>query len=286
MEVFDTLLRDVKEGVNLVEEKVKSTLHKFEDKLHKIQEVDSLIKRYCEEYKDVVVTLNVGGKIYRLSVPKLLSCKDSLFNKLFIDNKDEFIKQEEFYIDRDPKYFKVIIEYLTLGYIPIPRNDPEPVIEELKFFNMLEPLSNNSKWEDKNVVDYIDYEINLPYLVNDLPVADDDIDSLKTDSKDAGICCNPNGHIVFELDDTVKLTKIDMRGVTINESIWRPSSGQKGSIFGSANKINWIKLSKIPKNYGRGITSFNCKSIPCKYLKFSHTGLFGIGYLKLYQEEQ
>jgi hypothetical protein len=284
VDVFDTLIADVKEAVNSIDDKVKSTLTKFDDKLKKITEHDSLIEKYCDEYKDIRVTLNVGGKIFRLSVPKLLSCKDSLFNKLFIDNKDDFINGEEFYIDRDPSNFSNIVEYLTLGYIAIPRNDPEGIIEELKFFNMTDPLKNPHKFE-KNVIDYIEMELSQPYLVNDVPIANEDIDELKEDSKEAGICVRENGHIIFELEDTVKINRMDLRGCTVNDNIWSPSSGQKGNIFCSTNKINWNKISKVPKNYGRAIATLKFNPTTAKYVKFQHTGRLGLGYLRIYYED-
>jgi hypothetical protein len=282
MEDFETLIGEVRHSVNNIEETVKTNLKKYEDKLRKLKHIDSDIERYVKEYQDVIVKLNVGGKLFSISVPKLLSVKDSLFNNLFFDNKELFIKGEEFFIDRNPEYFKNIIDYLVMGHIQLPKTDPQRIYNEFKYFNINNAFSVS---KEANVVDVIDYEISNQILRDGHAFGLTDLDDLKDDVKETAFCCNANGHIIFELEDMVKVSRINMRGVTVNDNIWSPSSGQKGNIYSSTNKINWTKISKVPKNYGRAICTLKCTAVEAKYLKFSHTGNLGIGHLKVYFDD-
>jgi hypothetical protein len=281
MEVFDSLIQEVRDNITNIETSVRTNLNKFEDKIRKYNQVDGLIEKYCEEYKDKTVTLDVGGKIFRLTVPKLLSCRDSLFNQLFIDDKDAFLN-EDYFIDRDPANFKYILEYLTLGNISLPRNDPEPIIKELKYYNMTSPLVNPKKFE-KNVVDYIDVEINGQFVI---PDSSTNLEDLKDNNHEAAICCTgSNGHIIFELEDLVKISKFEIRGVTVNDKLWSPCEGIKGQVYLSTNKLTWTKVAKIPKNYGRGISQVKCNTMLAKYVKFTHLVKLGIGYLRIYFDD-
>jgi hypothetical protein len=284
VDIYETLIDEVKQGVTLIEEKVKSTLHKFDAKLKKFEAHDKEIQEYAEKYKDLVVTLNVGGKIFKITLPKLLSVKDSLFNKVFLDDKKAFLSGQEFFIDRDSYNFSFIMEYLTFGYISLPRGDVQKIIEELKYYNMSDPIKKPEKYE-RNVVDYVEYETTHSLQNTYTEVGTYDLDDLKEDKKEAGILMGANGQLIFELEDEVKVTKLDMRGVTANESKFAPSSGQKANIFLSKDKVNWTKIGKVAKNYGRGIMPLKVNPMLSKYIKFTHTSQFGIGYLKVYFED-
>lgn len=91
-----------------------------------------------------IVTLNVGGTLFTTSKTTLLSNKDSFFTQLLDSNftidKDE---QGHIFIDRDPKHFPTILNYLrdgrqVLTAIPNDVKLRHQIAIEAKFYNLKE----------------------------------------------------------------------------------------------------------------------------------------------------
>ena len=66
-----------------------------------------------------IIKLNVGGKKFTTLKSTLLKCKNSYLADLLEKEKDKIIYDENkaVFIDRNPKYFEFIIEYLRTGFM-------------------------------------------------------------------------------------------------------------------------------------------------------------------------
>ncbi|CAJ0609779.1 unnamed protein product [Cylicocyclus nassatus] len=64
-----------------------------------------------------MVVVNVGGKRFHTSLETLMSCPGANDEKLCLD-----YSTEEIFIDRDPKMFGYILNYLRDGRVHVPKN--------------------------------------------------------------------------------------------------------------------------------------------------------------------
>lgn len=92
-----------------------------------------------------VIKLNVGGHHFTTSRSTLCSQDsnginyfDSMLNgkfKVNIDNEEN--GQVRYFIDRDPEYFKVVLQYLRSGKVYVPKHlNFEMIMDEFEFYNV------------------------------------------------------------------------------------------------------------------------------------------------------
>ncbi|XP_052772621.1 BTB/POZ domain-containing protein KCTD9-like [Mya arenaria] len=93
--------------------------------------------------QDKWVTLNVGGMLFSTTRSTLTqNDPDSMLARMFTDNSDSgwnssVDENGSYLIDRSPRYFEPILNYLRHGRLIIDRNiNPEGVLEEAKFFGL------------------------------------------------------------------------------------------------------------------------------------------------------
>ena len=94
-----------------------------------------------------IVSLNVGGKLYQTLRSTISKYPDSLLN-LILSSKvpAEIDANGAYFIDRDPSYFDIIIDYYIrnkINYDITKGKSPKRIIEELHYFGFL-----NIKEED------------------------------------------------------------------------------------------------------------------------------------------
>lgn len=88
------------------------------------------------------ITLNVGGKIFQTTRGTLTKCPKSMLACMFDDTQVYSWKHNvdcngAILIDRSPKYFEPILNYLRHGQLVIDKNiNPQGVLEEAKFFGI------------------------------------------------------------------------------------------------------------------------------------------------------
>ena len=69
-----------------------------------------------------IIKLNVGGQIFQTSRHTLTKHKDSLLGKMFKSPKNgshfiQKIEEDNFFLDADPEFFRIILNWLRLGKI-------------------------------------------------------------------------------------------------------------------------------------------------------------------------
>lgn len=97
-----------------IETQLNSQLKDLDEKEEKWKvvdkEVDELIKT-----QNRVIRLNVGGKKFAVRLDTLVSVKDTLFYKIIMSKKVDLT--QEFFFDRSPTVFPIILDYLRYKHV-------------------------------------------------------------------------------------------------------------------------------------------------------------------------
>lgn len=163
-----TLLKEKQEELLIkekeLEEKLKTILIQTEE-LRKEKEKEEKEKKRLEELyqvKEDVIVLNVGGKLISTTKATLTSEKESMLFAMFSDrykltsDKDGYI-----FIDRNPKYFKIILEFLrTRQFFGLENVDIKQLNAELEFFAFPFRITSCN-----NSIRYLKQESNQIYVL-------------------------------------------------------------------------------------------------------------------------
>ena len=80
----------------------------------------------------MMLKFNVGGQMFTTTP---LTIRNSSFLKALIDDR-----QEEYFIDRPPEYFRIILNYLRTGILDVPADANHRVLEqEFAYYGMDSP---------------------------------------------------------------------------------------------------------------------------------------------------
>jgi len=95
-----------------------------------------------KEDDDTVVKLNVGGRLFETRKSTLRKYCDSFFGAMFSGNYASTPNcQGEYFIDRSPKNFEVILSFLRDGRVIIPSKlNPLSIQDDAKFYGLYEQM--------------------------------------------------------------------------------------------------------------------------------------------------
>ena len=62
-----------------------------------------------------IVSINVGGKVFQTSPKTMCKYPNSKLGKMYQEGKK--IKNRNFFLDEDPKYFRVVLNFLRKGKV-------------------------------------------------------------------------------------------------------------------------------------------------------------------------
>ncbi|KAI3866635.1 hypothetical protein MKW92_027589 [Papaver armeniacum] len=109
------------------------------------------------------VRFNVGGKIFETTATTLANaCRSSVFGAMFDDqwNLQPRKVNDEYFIDRNPECFSVLLDLLRTGELHLPPNIPEKLLyKEALFYGLLENV-RTAKWGR-----FDGYQLNLTSTV-------------------------------------------------------------------------------------------------------------------------
>eukprot|EP01103_Thecamoeba_quadrilineata_P011912 TRINITY_DN2957_c0_g1_i1.p1 TRINITY_DN2957_c0_g1~~TRINITY_DN2957_c0_g1_i1.p1 ORF type:complete len:621 (+),score=142.90 TRINITY_DN2957_c0_g1_i1:73-1935(+) len=100
--------------------------------------ISSSLSNWQPPQPDSWVRLNVGGKLFQTSRSTLMSDRDSMLAKL-VDMNIPSLKDESgaIMIDRDPKFFAPLLNFLRTGRLIIdPNLSNEGLLEEARYYNL------------------------------------------------------------------------------------------------------------------------------------------------------
>jgi hypothetical protein len=130
--------KSLKEDFNKGTELLLNTSKRIEERLgvlHEAEERFAQMSAFMEKNAAVAKTkivLDVGGKRHATSKATLLSIPNTYFHALLSSGKWEPDEDGCYFIDRNPKYFNVILDFLRTHEQPDLRNLPKDAIAKLK----------------------------------------------------------------------------------------------------------------------------------------------------------
>ncbi|XP_023516053.1 BTB/POZ domain-containing protein At2g24240-like [Cucurbita pepo subsp. pepo] len=94
------------------------------------------------------VRFNVGGRMFETTATTLANAgRNSLFGALFDENWDlRSVNSDEFFIDRNPNCFAVLLDLLRTGELYVPTNVPEKLLYREALFYGLQDHFRSAKW--------------------------------------------------------------------------------------------------------------------------------------------
>eukprot|EP01114_Cavostelium_apophysatum_P007431 TRINITY_DN1952_c0_g1_i1.p1 TRINITY_DN1952_c0_g1~~TRINITY_DN1952_c0_g1_i1.p1 ORF type:complete len:286 (-),score=57.69 TRINITY_DN1952_c0_g1_i1:120-905(-) len=108
--------------------------------------------------EDERVILNVGGQRFEVSQKTLTKYPDTHLGNLFLPSNKHLRKLDkrgEYFIDRNPRFFEVILDYYRTGKLVVPSDAPIDLLkEELRFYKL--------KLEDEDDDEPEDYQPRNP----------------------------------------------------------------------------------------------------------------------------
>jgi hypothetical protein len=87
----------------------------FDRKLKEWEQETNIIREIIKQNGELVVQINVGGKIFMTKLSTLLNVKGSLFEKIILSQF--YDKGEEFFFDRSPRMFNYILNFMRYRYL-------------------------------------------------------------------------------------------------------------------------------------------------------------------------
>lgn len=201
--------------------------------------------------------------------------KDTLFSKLILSGK--FDLSEEIFIDRSPKLFPFILNFIRFSKLNYKRFTKEELSELLAEADYYEIGEISQYLEDRlEEIEFISYESSGAFIYNNQTAGTESLEGLKDKSLTKGICAKSPGWIVIELNSEWEFEEIELAGWNGNSTWW-----YAGKIQTSIDKKTWKDVGLIPSNYGSMIQTVKVTKSSAKYVKFSNDSYIGIGYLNI-----
>lgn len=251
---------------------------------------DKLDKTYnCIKYfntpEEDLLKLNIGGSKFTIDKRHIMRKQNTLLHYLILSN--EFDLNEEIFIDRDPQYFYHILNYY---------DDIHPNFENIKSKQELNLLRREIEFFQLNdLIDYINKEleevriVNMSftgqYIYNGELVGSNILEDVINPDPNLGVCCKCPGNIIFELNKPYKIRALDIAGYKGNPDMWFEENGVNSKISLSIDKVNWVEVGFIPKDFGKSVQHLDIMITLAKFIKFNSSAHIGIGYLKLFKQE-
>eukprot|EP00026_Physarum_polycephalum_P010975 Phypoly_transcript_11164.p1 GENE.Phypoly_transcript_11164~~Phypoly_transcript_11164.p1 ORF type:complete len:360 (+),score=61.90 Phypoly_transcript_11164:125-1204(+) len=164
LEVWAKELVEKDERLRQLEERLSVKEKELQDKEKRLKEVEDRGKGYEAAVKKLdentaklgpVVNLNVGGQQFAASKNNLLKYKGSYFDALLLSNPQSNCN-ENIFIDRDPEYFMLVLNFLRDGKLKdsrIKSVDMQELREEFHFFGVPFPYPEiNRKFVGGNLL--------------------------------------------------------------------------------------------------------------------------------------
>lgn len=266
---------------------LKARLGNFEDEFAtKIVEVERLereeMKKKLKEEaakniidrSDPVVSMNIGGEVFKCSLSILTSVKDTLFENLYRNPNNV---QRVVFFDRSNTYFSAILNYIRCHIFnpdKYTRDELEDIKIEAEYYCLSDLLSLVT--ERLNKIEFVSFESSARYS----SCGSHKLEDLTSKDLKTGICVQSSYYITIELNFEHDIEKLEIAGV-IGNSSWAVSNGINAKILTSTDKNNWKEVGTIPSNFGENIITVPLKKSVAKYIKFQHNSYLGIGYLNI-----
>jgi hypothetical protein len=229
---------------------------------------------------DGTCSLNIGGKIYEVSLHTLKSRRGTIFYKQIL--RGEIKKGSTTFYDRDATYFHYLLNFLRTGKLKTEKlNDEqkEDLLNEALFYEINYVIETLKATPGE--VEFTAFETSGEYNYSGTVVGTNNVKDLKDKSLTKGIVANTPGTITLTLSREVEFEEMDIGGYNGNSVAWYAGNGQNANIQTSVDKNKWTQVGTIPTDFGATVITVKVTKSKAKYIRFSHTDFVGIGYLDI-----
>jgi len=238
--------------------------------------LEKLMKENAAKSK-TKISLNVGGKKFATSKSTLLSCQGTYFYAMLSSGHWQPDEDGEYFIDRNPKFFGIILDFLRTGKLDTKGLDKDS-LEKLK--QDLDYYLIKAQFEIKpDIIQNPTYQIefNAPYHpANSRNTAE----SLQDGNWMSGVCCNSPGWMIVDFQKEIFLNNLQVVGYHGNSVDWYPGNGNNASILYSINKRDWTNTGQKLGNLESSKPNFICLGgLVARYVKFDHNAFLGFSVL-------
>jgi len=274
-------LQGLKDRLQVIDDDFQQKLADVVKKNEKYSCIEKRIAEYLSSNNNLI-SLNIGGKIFKTRLSTLLSERDTFFYYIVsqrLENGERV--EDDMFFDRSYTNFDFFMDYLrtkrfsllnrTKGELDELFSDSvyygftaisdqiQDLMNEVVFVNMDGSSSKYSNCGNHNVKDLHDKNLNTGITVQ-----------------------SPYTLIIeFNLQHTFK--EIEVGGFNGNTSSFSQTNGSNSKIYVSNDKNNWgNQVGTLPSDYGNKISKVTLTSLCTgKYIKFQHTSYIGMGYLNI-----
>lgn len=227
-----------------------------------------------------LVTLNVGGKKYQISLHTLKQRKNTLFYKQIL--RHEIIKDEETFYDRDHHMFDKIINYLRTGKLRIndlTEDQKEELLHEAEFYELsyITEILSATPGE----VEFTNFSSSGEYIWEGNVIGTNNVKDLAERDLNTGICAGGEGYIIIHLSRESDFQEIEIAGYNGNSVAWLASNGKSAAVQTSNDLQTWTNVGNLPDDYGHVVKTVKLTRSKARYIKFFAGDLIGIGYLSI-----
>jgi hypothetical protein len=269
----------LKDRLDTIESQLSGQVKEIEERDEKWKRMQAKVEKIANTQGDII-KLNVGGKVFSVSVNTINSMPNTLIQKL-VESKRVDLKQEIFF-DRSPKMFEHILEFIRSREINLSKfkkDESELLREDASYYNITE--LENMLAERLKDIEFISFEFSGTYTHNGVTAGTNRIDDLCDKSCNKGICAISPGWIIIELNFLWEFEELSISGWRGNSSVWYADNGSGASIQTSTDKTVWKTVGTIPSGFGNTVTKVKLTRSTAKYIKFNHNSYLGIGYLHI-----
>lgn len=274
-------LEGLKDRLKTIEEDFNVKLADVQKKNEKYNQIDTEIAKYLET-NNGIITINVGGRIFKTRLRTLLSEKDTFFYYIIAQRLEAGEKaEEEMFFDRSYANFDFFMDYLrTKRFCLLNRTKGD-----------LEELSNDASYYGFSVIaDQIDDMMKeVEFVSMDGSSAkysncgNHNVKDLHDKDRKTGVTVQSPYTLIIEFNMQHTFDKIEVGGWAGNTGSFSPTNGANSKIYVSNDKVNWgSEVGTLPGDFGDKVSTVTLKkACTGKYIKFQHTSYIGLGYLNI-----
>jgi hypothetical protein len=230
------------------------------------------------------VTINVGGKIFTTFKSTLMKDHWCILAVLIKEYEDSYRPlPQEFFFDRRPEYFEILLNYLRTGRIKY-NNFSETMLKQLYIEAEFYEVSDVREYlyEKCKEIEVVSFKFGGEYIHKGQVAGTNTIEGLKDNTQMKGICSKAPGEIEFELNGVFEISNMQIGGYKGNPSLWYPGNGSGAKISVSENGTTWEKVGTIPSKFAKEIVTVDLKKVyRVKHVKFEIKSFLGIGYFNI-----
>jgi len=278
-----------------VHKQIEERLKIIEEKERQWNALETLMKENSEKAKSKI-KLNIGGTKFTTTKSTLLSIKDTYFYAMLSSGRWTPDEDGEYFIDRNPKCFEIILDYLRSGNLDLRGLDPDTLYrleQDLDYYQINIPLEQylpkNGILDQNSLIEHF----NSSAILNSAPLtyqieinsvyeparSQNTVQSLLDDNPNTGVCCAEPGVLIVDFQKLINLENVQVIGYHGNTSKWNPSNGYGATICYSSNKLQWINTHKILTNL-QEYRIIDLGRVRARYIRFEAHSYLGFGGLK------